>query len=67
MLELLILVGSSSLSLYLLHLHIALKFLAREHEVIWLLAVVTNPLSTLSTLSTVALPSANAIALLHGT
>ena len=59
-LEPFILVGSSSLLLCSLHLHVTLQFLAREHEVTWLLAVVAKLLSTLSTL---AMPSASAIGL----
>ena len=59
-LEPFILVGSSSLSLCSLHLHVTLQFLAQEHEVTWLFAVVAKLLSTLSTL---AVPSASAIGL----
>ena len=59
-LEPFILVGSSSLLLCLLHLQVTLQFLAREHEVTWLLAVVAKLLTTLSTL---AMPSASAICL----
>ena len=55
-----ILVGSSYLSLCSLHLHVTLQFLAREYEVTCLLAIVAKPLSTLSTL---AVPSASAISL----
>ena len=59
-LEPFILVGLSSLLLCSLHLHVTLQFLAQEHEVTWLLAVVAKLLSTLSTL---AMPSASAIGL----
>ena len=64
-LEPFILVGSSSLSLCSLHLHVTLQFLAREHEVTWLLAVVAKLLSTLSTLAC-AQCECHWLALLHG-
>ena len=56
-LEPFILVGLSSLLLCSLHLNVTLQFLAREHKVTWLLAVVAKPLFTLSTL---AMPSVSA-------
>ena len=62
-LEPFILVDLSSLSLCSLYLYVTFQFLAREHKVTWLLAIVTKLLSTLSTLSTLALPSASTIVL----